>query len=680
MNMKTKIRHGAKSMQLPENEMAGAALKNKVPKNEVPKNKVLKNEMPEITAEKLAQTIFKAIPSPDELELKKRLNKEVVNWNEIDADPEKKPASPPAAKETILQTAEKSASLNEEQREEESKERDVREDWLDWLRGIAASAGIKENDARKVQADWVDRHFSMNDTLLSRRMRAQIESGWAIEGAPVELQMKIAAASGVALAESPARWKRFARTTLADTLRRMEERGDTPEEEIDVLIRALRPVRERLRPALADLLQAARARLSHQRLQNDGYYKTRNALGDMMADLKDEASLRRRCALYWEILDELRAMDPETIAAGVWASIVNADANNLAATLDDLHELPASVYWMKQAVVAGAAARMLGEDAAPQVDAHAGLQSFFSVGTPVTPEWAALLDDMGNVPGTWRHIDESRTPSDLVMWCVEIASAVARAGMTEEASAPRKVASALFNAGVTILRAAKTGRTGWTNIRECRIVFNGAGLLWVLNHGEGDTPDDFRKAMVTHRGGSCAVNLMGALADRAQTLDENVRGHLSRFAGALYGLKPAMSGADFVRIEQSMQKLKLQPTGVEENPLTALTALVGACLAEEGWQSAWQAFAQQPGATTLGILLKHSGSQVHPEFFQAVRRLAGSLSSFEQQADNWPMGFLEASITPPEWLTQAINEWRAFLDGPTLPARLKTLAGELIHD
>lgn len=590
-------------------------------------------------------------------------------------------APSPAAKETILKSTEKPLGMDEKLRHEPHPvQRDPEADWHDWLRGIAGRAGINDAKLQKAQAAWVDRHFRRKDLLLSQKELERLERGFPLEGAPIELRLKIGVASQEALDEGAARWRRFARTTLAATLRRMEEKSVTPEEEIDVLVRALLPVRGRLRPAAGVLMLAARARMSHQADQREGYYKTRGALADMFSGLMDELSRRRRCFLYWEILAELQNMDAEAIAPGAWASIVNADANNLASTLDDLHLIPASVHWMRQAVIAGSAARMLGEDDAAGIDAHAGLSAFFPEGAPITPEWAALLDDMGNVPETWKH--DGGKPSDLAMWLVELATALARAAMRENEEAPRKVAAALFNAGVTVNRGAKSERNVWLAAWECRIVLNGAGLLWVLHHRAGDAPEDFHRAMRRLRGGSCAVNLLGALANRAPSAASG-KAELERFVNALYALEQALPGEDFARIEGSVQKLKLKPEAVEENPLPLLDDLVQANLTDPAWLTDWKAFAGRPSPESLGALLARTGKLGHREFATAAQRLADRLGQFEQQARNWPNDFIAArpdSSLLPDWYEGIAAAWKAELDGPGLPTHIEILADGLIHD
>lgn len=578
-------------------------------------------------------------------------------------------------KKRVLEFAEKTAagSYEEKQRVEKPLSRDSRADWREWLLGIASAAGV---DDPKIHADWVEHHFPMEDVLLSQKEREQMEKGWPMDGEPVELQQKAAAASTAALADGVSGWRRFAQTVLVATLRRMEERSDTPEEEIDVLVRALQPVRRHLRPIASELMLAARARLSVQHDQREGYYKTRGALAGTLSELKDEAARRRRGYLYWEILQELQAMGAAQVWSGTWASMVNADANNLAVVLDDLRLIAPSVACMKLAVVAGSAARKLGEDAQAEGSAHSGLLPFFDQAVPVTPEWAALLDDMGNVPSTWRSLGHDS--SDLDMWLVELGAAVARAALGSLEDQPRKVASSLFNAGVTVSRGVKSDKA-WEYHSECQIVLYGAGLLWVLSHRQGDQHADILDAMATHQGGSCAVNLMGTLVKFAPK--DEARQALIGFVDALYGLQPVLSGGEFSRIGSAVKKLRFDPEPNATDPIPALTVLLERCLPGGSWQTAWKSFAEAPTPDSLGALLAQTGAKGHQHFAASLQNLATMLGEFEKQAEAWPDAFIATKMEDllPDWRFGIEAEWRAMVVGALLPARLAATANDLIH-
>lgn len=548
---------------------------------------------------------------------------------------------------------------------------DPKEDWRDWLRHIASEAGV---DA-KVHLDWVEAHFSMSDLGPSQNAIAELARDWSHDGAPIELQIKLASESNAALAEGAARWKRFAQTILAASLRRMEERGDTAEEEMDVLVRALRPLRGRLRTKAGELMLAARARMAQRPDQQDGYYKTRGALADSLAGSKDELSQRRRCYLYWEILTELQSMGTQHVSSGTWAGIVNTDANNLAVSLDDLRLHRESAEFMKLAVVAGSAARQLGEGVPVNESAKVGLAPLF--GDAATPEWAALLDDMGNVPTTWKFAYDNASDIDVLL--VEMGAAVGRAGLETLEDEPRKVVSALFNAGVTVSRGVKSGGS-WGQPVECRIALNGAGLLWAMVcASKGGEAVDYLVAMTENEGGNCAVNLMGALTEFSRVATNEP---LSRFVDALYGIRQAIPGENFARIEGLLGKLKVTPSHVTVDPMPALIELLRTCLPPGPWQAAWDAFAQSPSPVTLGALLAQTGEQSHlVGFNDALSRLAGLLATFEHQASQWPDAFMGAPIKEwiPEWHADIEVEWRAMLNGPTFPDRLAATANDLIH-
>lgn len=583
---------------------------------------------------------------------------------------------PSDAKESIAKNTEKAAGFDEKQRDIKSTLRDPIEDWRDWLVMIAKKAGVADPIKH---AKWIEENFRREDVYLSQKELEQMERDWPMSGEPIELLQKVSRESPAALTESASRWRRFAQTTLAATLRRMEERGDTPEEEMDVLVRALRPVRDRLRSTVGTLILAARARMARQSRQLDGYYATRVSLADTLSALKDEQSRRLRSYLYWEILRELQKLGEEQISAGVWARIVNSAANNLASVLDDMQQINSSVSCMKLAVAAGSAARMQGTDKQASEDAHSGLVKFFHEEAPVTPEWAALLDDMGNVPATWRHV-EGQDASDLYMWLVELGAAIARAGLDELDESPRKVASSLFNAGVTVSRGVESGkRNSWCHPKECRIVLNGAGLLWVLSRGKGNTPSDFVAAIEQYQGGSCTVNLLGAVMELDRT--PGVTESLAHFINVLHGLQEGFSGGHFSVIETTARKLKLKPLADTTDPVTALTDLLVQCLQQPDWKNLWLEFAKQPQAETLGTLLAHLGRQSHGQFDAALTLLATLLHEFEIQGHRWPNAFIDTELDSihSEKHAEFETEWRSIEGQPNLPGLLASMSNELIH-
>lgn len=370
-------------------------------------------------------------------------------------------------------------------------------------------------------------------------------------------------------------------------------------------------------------------------------------------------------------------MGAAQVSSGAWASIVNADANNLVVVLDDLRLINQSVACMRLAVVAGSAARKLGEDAQVEGNAHSGLLPFFGQAVPVTPEWVTLLDDMGNVPAAWRSLDYN--PSDLNMWLVEMGAAMARSGLGSLEDRPRKVASSLFNAGVTVSRGAKSDQA-WEHPAECQIVLYDAGLLWVLSHRQDDQHADILKAMATHQGGNCAVNLMGALVKLAP--NDEARQALIVFVNALYGLQPALSVGDFSRIGNAVEKLKLDPAPDATDPILALSVLLERCLPSGSWQTAWKSFAVAPKPDSLGVLLAQTGAKGHPRsFWAASTNLAQMLGNFEKQAEEWPDAFIATQMNDwlPDWRVDIEAEWRVMLVGALLSDRLAAMANDLIH-
>jgi len=470
----------------------------------------------------------------------------------------------------------------------------------------------------------------------------------------------------------------------------MEERGDPPEEEIEALVRALIPVQERLRPAAATLMLAARVRMEEQSDQDDVYYKMRAKLADPLLLLSDARSRWRRAFLYWEILRELQQkLDTKEITGDAWAMIVKTNANNLAAVLDELGRAEEGARWMKLAVVAGSAARRLGADNNPVDEStYFGLARFFRDfgDARVTPEWAALLDDMGNVSGVWKtrsawedasKIDKILA-SDLDTWLVEMGAAVARCGVGNPAERPRKVVATLFNAGVTVIRGTRSSRE-WKYAQECRITLNGAGLLWVLAQRTGDDLDSFRAALRTHGGAECAVNLVATLADLG--VPDAAREILPRFAGVLDELSPAIPIDFQLRIRDSLRRLDIKPQAEKGNPVEVLSALVAACLPEGEWQNAWLRFAESPDSVTLGALLAETAKAGHADYARGLKRLTGVLSDLEEKGRQWPEFFLKMKMDdlPPEIAKVQGEVERIRSEGLPFPDRLAAMANILIY-
>lgn len=548
----------------------------------------------------------------------------------------------------------------------------------DWLRNIAVEAGVEA----KPHIDWLQANFNvMRDLVMSERTGQKIEAGEALPGRGSLLQAKVQAASEE-LAEEPKRWARFVRTTLAATLRREEARGATREDEIDVLFRALRPVRPQLLPGVGELMLAARARLDGQHDKDAGYYKTRGALGDLLSERKDEASLRLRIFLYREILAELQRRE---VVGGAWASIVNTNANNLAVALDDLGLKKESASYMELAVVAGSAARYQGEDEKARETAASGLQEFFP-GREVSPEWAALLDDMENVPGTWQQVSEYGVAG---MWLVEMGAAIAQAGLAKKA---REVSLSLFNADVTISRSSKGGGgISWQSPLLCRVALNGAGLLWALRHHRAeDERQRFQLALAEARGIDCAVNLLGAMATlkKGKGFSASQEEALSNFVGALLGLRDDVIESDFLRIDQFLNDLGLNKILSGGDPLLLLRKLLEQYLPSDEWRSAWQGLCETTDAANLGRFLVQTRRQGLTNHEDVSGWLAGLLSKYENEGRTWPDYFVKMTLLGGtdeagwSWLPQMNRDWqnyaRRMQAGEDFPDLLVEMAQDLM--
>lgn len=554
----------------------------------------------------------------------------------------------------------------------------------DWLRKIATEAGIEDADGAKTHIEWLHANFDvMRDLAMSERTGQKIEAGEAVPGQGPLLQARVESASSE-LAEEPERWKRFVRTTLAATLRREETKGATPEDEMDVLVRALRPVRSRLLPGASNLMLAARARLEAQRDKTEGYYGTRSALANSLSGLKDEASLRCRAFLHREILAELQQRE---VRAGAWASLViNTDANNLAVVLDDLGLKKESALYMALAVIAGSAARYLKEDKNASETAVTGLQEFFSGKKTVSPEWVALLNDMGNVPGAWQYLS---TIGAVGVFFVEIGAAIACAGLGLEA---RATVSNLFNAGVTISKSNKSGGTiHWRSPALCRAALNSAGLLWALRHHQTENEQRrFQSGLAEAHGIDCAVNLLVAMIahKKEKGFSTDQQEAVADFAGALLGLRSVETESDFSRIEQSLTEFQIDAESSNEDPLTLLQNMLKQFLSSDSWRSAWLDLCQTTNAMNLGRFLARTNQEGLANHEEVTDWLAGLLAEYERKGQTWPDFFVNMALPGGDneegwaWLSQIDSAWHDYANrlqaGETFPDLLVEMSQELI--
>lgn len=524
-------------------------------------------------------------------------------------------------------------NVSHRQRFEEERQRD-------WFIKLAKEACLDQKDSLK-HVNWAMKHWGAH--LLTPEELSDLQENYTLRGSASEIQEIIKAQSAEAITKK-GQWQHFAQTILAHTLRHMEERGDSAEKEMDVLVSALRPVRPFLRPGLSELMLAARLRLVDDKTESTGYYKTRGALADQLSALTTKLARQTRSYLYWEILQELSMLPEEILSNGDWASIVNTDANNLAVAQSDLYGHKAAVRWMRLSVIAGSAARNRGADDAAEKQIIPALNQFFAR-EDVTEEWGALLGDMCNVPNTWQYAWEGSCDKD--MWLVELGAAIGRCGFGDADERPRKVANALFNAGVSVSRGAKTKVGDWKNPALARAVLYGAGLVWVFSSLSRLPEEDEVQVFQRARGGSCLVNFVGALADFSSAFSDD---DLRALNLLLIRLQSVLDSDQALRIKVGLNKLSGKASHKEGNEgVVSVSVLISNLLFSEfselsEWRQLFEMYVNTPSVLTLAALLEITGKSVSDNYIEARNRLADNLKIFEKGGVDWPQAFIDFDI------------------------------------
>ncbi len=480
-------------------------------------------------------------------------------------------------------------------------------------------------------------------------------------------------------AGDPHAWRRFATTALVATLDQAAREGESRETQVDILVHALRPAKQHLGADLLDLILAARVHLEAERVGADaGYYKTRVALADLLSDDATRPGRLLRATLYDEILRELRPRAGRLRMGKAWLELLEADGNNLAAVLDDLLLGEGLTDSAMRLSVSAAVAQ---HDAAGERSAR--LWPVFLKGcAPEEPDrHAVLIDQMMNVPSAWRRMvnvifpesdpNEREWRGHVVSGLLAGLAAACRVALDIE---DRKVAAALFNAGVDLKKAGDTGLKT-NDVAMARVALNAAGLGWVLRPDAIADADDIETALHQANGIDCAVNLLGALTELA-SVDKAA---IHRFATAMWAYRAGPEEDEYQRMAGSLRKLRVPlpddwegEAEARPDPRAALNHLMNTLLPEMA-KPVWQAFVGNPNDETLAAWVVHAWHRVlgNDEYAAFLTGIAGQVQTLAQPPfellAQWP-------DTPPDWAGDVL----ACLEGlrgapPSLPERLRLL-------
>lgn len=465
---------------------------------------------------------------------------------------------------------------------------------------------------RKSFAKWLAKNLSLRDLVFSPQASRSLEDrvNGPVEGSGPQLALRVRELSKEKLGkrDGAGAWRHFMKHNLAATLARERKRGASVESQVDILVQSLLPTRSGLwGETLYLLVRAAHVNLEGERRRaTPGYYKTRGALADLLGASASEAGWRLRAFLYDKILrelNELGASQPDWKLGGDWRGIVEADANNLAATLSELGE-ESSFGAQRLSTVAGVG----------KVD-PSGIDAAFHVVDPIWQAFAVkpvqslavlLPVEMMNVPTAWRalvndpanaSVARSRTTrpaasvrkgpisSGALNGHVLVACLGALAGALRAAlgASDKDVTTAFFNSGVNLDRAEDAGAS-LVNGAAPRVALNGAGLAWALRNVREDHAAA-TDALHVANGLDCAVNLMGAVTELTGRKPDKQR--IATFAAALWRYRAGPKSEEYVRLEGSLKEIGVpvpDAAEIDSAPLLqeTLSELLNAVLSSTG--------------------------------------------------------------------------------------------------
>ncbi len=475
-----------------------------------------------------------------------------------------------------------------------------------WRAAVGQSAwGIRMPDEvferlRKSRALWFLEAAA--EALAQRARSSSAAPGGGAEGRarvlrgrPAELRLQLVYAIQQLRGNVP-RLYEFLRTVVAQTLETMQRMDNVRMvEAVDTAVIVLHRLPPQFAESLIELIPKLRELIEQERKPTSDWLTTCGALGDLL-DVPPRRGRLLSIVYYDEVLCAMHRVwqDPERIGEGPPPAdeirVVQVQANNLAGRIADLARDSAG-----EEQTSDTARRVVGRLLEIAV-AMGILHEMQAPARPVAPAlveelplFARAVDSVRDLLPTAVVFDEALNvvvalplPADsLELAYLEAVSGVVRADLQRR----DRVASAFFNCGVTLLRAAsKTGRT--LPVLLVRMLVNALGLFWALRLQRDDVLGALRDA----DGLDCAVNLHGAATElrrSASVLPERVQEPFERLARALRALVESVGEGwlpserpDVLRLRAAWEELRIlpgtPPASAEADPNGLCEALVAA--------------------------------------------------------------------------------------------------------
>ncbi len=346
--------------------------------------------------------------------------------------------------------------------------------------------------------------------------------------------------------QDPVELMQFIEGQLAATVADLERRSpDDREPIVDMVITALQPIGSILRPEIIEKLYGyLMAQTKTDR--GPGFYTTVGTLAQLLSSSTSRSGdwLNQSVFLYhaallgiYNLTEAGVATESDRTAMGTVAVSANNACSMLATALQDLDAIPPgapavltrlgtiNVTW-SPVTRAPSSPEQVTEDLGLAVDNPAAVLT--------------VVAEMGSVSAAW---GASGGLDDALLGAI---GAVAAASMGRG----RQVPARLFNAGVSLLQAARHD----PNSVRARLVLNALGLQWSLWQS-----GDLKVALEEFDGLDCCVNFMGAVVESDQlrsavsAMAQSIA-HLTRW-GKLLDSPADGTVEDVVRLRSSLGRL-----------------------------------------------------------------------------------------------------------------------------
>jgi hypothetical protein len=367
-------------------------------------------------------------------------------------------------------------------------------------------------------------------------------------------------------------FERFIRGKLANTVARLETQGASREEITDIVVRALRPLRNM--PPVVDLARVLFLYVysDEHAVRNEGYFLTIAVIGDVLNAADNQTH------------DPAAAIAYHAAVRGVWGLV--AAAGGMTATARRFVRLNAYdlAYQINRLPTASEQARhrvlkaileicaVTAPPPASPVDQGVALRALETMG--LSGEGA---EDTLVVINNLSSLAEAVEPDTLAAARIEAMGAVAAAVLDE----PRRIAQRFFNSGISVGRV--TARRGEEAFTRARLLLNLLGVQWsVLLSAAAPQP-------IEQDGIDCAANFLGVANTYLQDF-----GRTPLWTGmlpatrAVLNLAYAYGGADPILRRSRLQQMAddfgvaFAEPGPAEGLLTDLSASVAVLAGSAG--------------------------------------------------------------------------------------------------